>query len=217
MSRRQPPFEITPDLLLRAYAIGLFPMAEDRDSAVLQWVEPERRGVFPLDGLIVSKSLAKAVRADRYEVTADRAFGEVMRACAAREKTWINAEILKLYGELHAQGYAHSIEAWAEGELVGGLYGVHLGAAFFGESMFSRARDASKVALVHLVARLKLGGFRLLDTQFLTDHLATLGAVEISRAEYRRRLAAALTGLGRFRPEPPMPGARALDLLRASA
>jgi len=217
MSRRQPPFEITPDLLLRAYAIGLFPMAEDRDSAVLQWVEPERRGVFPLDQLTISKSLAKAVRADRYEVTADRAFAEVMQACAAREKTWINAEILKLYAELHAQGYAHSIESWANGELVGGLYGVHLGAAFFGESMFSQRRDASKVALVHLVARLKLGGFRLLDTQFLTEHLATLGAVEISRAEYRRRLAAALTVPGRFPAEPPISGAQALDLVRATA
>jgi len=141
----------------------------------------------------------------------------VMQACAAREKTWINAEILKLYAELHAQGYAHSIESWANGELVGGLYGVHLGAAFFGESMFSQRRDASKVALVHLVARLKLGGFRLLDTQFLTEHLATLGAVEISRAEYRRRLAAALTVPGRFPAEPPISGAQALDLVRATA
>ena len=192
MSRRQPPFEITPDLLLRAYAIGLFPMAEDRDSAVLQWVEPERRGVFPLDQLTISKSLAKAVRADRYEVTADRAFAEVMQACAAREKTWINAEILKLYGELHAQGYAHSIESWANGELVGGLYGVHLGAAFFGESMFSQRRDASKVALVHLVARLKLGGFRLLDTQFVTSHLSQFGAVEIPREDYKALLATAV-------------------------
>jgi leucyl/phenylalanyl-tRNA--protein transferase len=217
MSRRQPPFEITAELLLRAYAIGLFPMAEDRDSAVLQWIEPERRGVFPLDALIISKSLAKTVRADRYQVTADRAFAEVMRACAAREKTWINAEILKLYGELHAQGYAHSLEAWADGELVGGLYGVHLGAALFGESMFSQRRDASKVSLVHLVARLKRGGFRLLDTQFLTDHLATLGAVEISRTEYRRRLAAALTVPAHFPAEPPIPGARALDLARGAA
>jgi leucyl/phenylalanyl-tRNA--protein transferase len=220
MSRRQPPFEITPDLLLRAYSIGLFPMAEDRDSTLLHWVEPERRGVFPLDGLIVSRSLSKMVRSDVYDVTADGAFREVMQACAAREKTWINEEILRLYGELHARGRAHSVEARLEGELVGGLYGVSLGAAFFGESMFFRARDASKVALVHLVARLKLGGYRLLDTQFLTEHLASLGAVEISRADYRRRLNAALAGVSDFAAFPvrePMPGARALDLVLGSA
>jgi leucyl/phenylalanyl-tRNA---protein transferase len=220
MSRRQPPFEITAELLLRAYAIGLFPMAEDRDSAELHWVEPERRGVFPLDGLKVSKSLAKTVRSDVYEITANRAFGEVMRACATRERTWINAEILRLYGELHERGHAHSVEARVNGELVGGLYGVTLGGAFFGESMFHRARDASKVALVHLVARLKYGGFRLLDTQFLTEHLASLGAVEISRADYRRRLTAALeveAEFGRYPPHSAMPGADALDLLRQPA
>ena len=214
MSRRQPPFEITPELLLRAYAIGLFPMAEDRDSAELHWVEPERRGVFPLGGLIISKSLAKTVRSDVFEVTADQAFGEVMRAC---ERTWINDEILRLYGELHAMGHAHSIEARIDGELVGGLYGVSLGGAFFGESMFHRARDASKVALVHLAARLKQGGFRLLDTQFLTEHLASLGAVEISRADYRRRLAAALTVEGQFPRFPPLRGVEALDLARRPA
>src|SRR5450631_3343476 len=191
MSRRQP-FEITPDLLLSAYSIGLFPMAEERDSPELHWVEPERRGVFPLDRVVVSKSLAKTVRSDRFEVVADTAFGQVMQACAERDKTWINDEILRLYGALHAQGHAHSVEVREDGELVGGLYGVSLGAGFFGESMFHRARDASKVALVHLVARLRRGGYRLLDTQFLTPHLATLGAVEISRGEYRRRLAAAL-------------------------
>src|ERR1700712_5408173 len=191
MSRRQPPFEITPDLLVRAYSIGLFPMAEDRDDPVLHWVEPERRGVFPLDGLAISKSLAKTVRGEVYQVTADTGFREVMEACAARDKTWINDEIIRLYGDLHARGLAHSIEARDSGELVGGLYGVSLGAAFFGESMSHRARDASKVALVHLVARLRLGGYRLLDTQFLTPHLASLGAQEISRAEYRLRLAAA--------------------------
>jgi len=220
MSRRQPPFEITPDLLLRAYSIGLFPMAEDRDSEHLHWVEPERRGIFPLDALTVSKSLAKTVRSDLYEVTADGAFREVMQACAERDKTWINEEILRLYCELHARGQAHSVEARLDGELVGGLYGVSLGAAFFGESMFFRARDASKAALVHLVARLKLGGYRLLDTQFLTDHLASLGAIEISRAEYRRRLNAALAGAGNFAAFPPgaaMPGARALDLVQQAA
>lgn len=215
MSRRQPPFEITPDLIVRAYSIGLFPMAEDRDAADLHWVEPERRGVFPLDGLIVSKSLAKTVRSARFEVTADRAFREVMEACAARDKTWINDEIIRLYGALHARGQAHSVEVRADGELVGGLYGVSLGAAFFGESMFHLARDASKVALVHLVARLRFGGFRLLDTQFLTEHLASLGAIEISRGDYRRKLASALAGQGdfaAFAPATAMPGAQALDL-----
>jgi leucyl/phenylalanyl-tRNA---protein transferase len=199
MSRRQPPFEITPDLLVRAYSIGLFPMAEDRDDLELHWVEPERRGVFPLDGLIVSKSLAKAVRSDRFEVSADRAFAQVMEACAEREKTWINAEIVRLYSALHARGQAHSVEVRRGGELVGGLYGVSLGGAFFGESMFHRVRDASKVALVHLVARLKAGHYRLLDTQFVTDHLRTFGAVEVSRPAYHKRLDAALIGDGDFR------------------
>ena len=220
MSRRQPPFEITPDLLVRAYSIGLFPMAEDRNDPVLHWVEPERRGVFPLDRLIVSRSLAKTVRADTFQVTADGAFTEVMEACAARDKTWINAEIVRLYAALHERGQAHSIEVRREGALVGGLYGVSLGAAFFGESMFHTERDASKVALVHLVARLRLGNFKLLDTQFLTDHLARLGAIEIGRPEYRRRLAAALRCVGEFRTYPsatPMPGARALDLIRHAA
>jgi leucyl/phenylalanyl-tRNA--protein transferase len=213
-------FEITPDLLVRAYSIGLFPMAEDRDDPVLHWVEPQRRGVFPLEGLLVSRSLAKTVRSDVYEVAADGAFREVMEACAARDKTWINDEILRLYGELHARGQAHSVEVREAGELVGGLYGVSLGAAFFGESMFHRARDASKVALVHLVARLRAGGFRLLDTQFLTPHLASLGAVEISRAEYRRRLTLALAAHANFAalpPGTPLSGADALDLVRAPA
>jgi leucyl/phenylalanyl-tRNA--protein transferase len=191
MSRIQPKFEITPDILLRAYSIGLFPMAESREADALFWVEPEARGVFPLDGLVISRSLAKTVRSDRFEVLADRDFDGVMEACANRDKTWINAEIRRLYGELFARAHAHSIEAYEGGRLVGGLYGVSLGGAFFGESMFHVARDASKVALVHLVARLRLGGFRLLDTHFVTPHLATLGAVEISREEYRRRLSAA--------------------------
>ena len=210
--------EITADLLLRAYSIGLFPMAEDRDAQHLFWVEPEARGVFPLDGLIVAKSLAKTVRADRFEVLADRDFEGVMRACAERDKTWINAEILHLYGELHRHGHAHSVEVFENRELVGGLYGVSLGAAFFGESMFHRARDASKVALVHLFARLRLGGFRLLDAQFLTPHLASLGAVEISRAEYRVRLRRAIAreaDFGVFPPGRPMSGALALALALA--
>jgi leucyl/phenylalanyl-tRNA---protein transferase len=215
MSRRQPPFEITSDILLRAYSIGLFPMAEDRDAAHLFWVEPEERGIFPLDGLIVSRSLAKTVRSDAFEIRANTAFEAVMQACADRDRTWINGEILRLYCELHARGHAHSIEAYQGGNLVGGLYGVSLGAAFFGESMFHRARDASKVALVHLVARLKLGGFRLLDSQFVTPHLASLGCVEISRADYRARLAQAIdapANFAAFEPQRPMRGAEALAL-----
>ena len=170
-------FQLTADILLRAYSIGVFPMAESRDSTELFWVEPHERGVFPLDGLSVSKSLAKTVRSDRFRVVADRDFGAVMRACAERDKTWINDDIFRLYGELFQLGHAHSVEAYEGEELVGGLYGVSLRGAFFGESMFHRARDASKVALVHLFARLRVGGFRLLDTQFMTDHLASLGAV----------------------------------------
>ncbi len=185
-------FELTADILLRAYSIGVFPMAESRDAKELFWVEPEARGVFPLDSLIVSRSLAKTVRSDRYQVVADRAFEAVVRACAEREKTWINDEIVRLYGELFKAGHAHSVEAYEGGVLVGGLYGVSLRGAFFGESMFHRARDASKAALVHLVARLRTGGFRLLDAQFLTAHLASLGAVEIPREAFRLRLAQAL-------------------------
>jgi leucyl/phenylalanyl-tRNA--protein transferase len=215
MSRPRPRFEITPDILLRAYSIGLFPMAESRDAETLFWVEPEARGIFPLDGLKVSRSLAKTTRGDAFEVVADRAFDRVMAACADRDKTWINADIRRLYGALFALGCAHSVEAYRGGELVGGLYGVSLGAAFFGESMFHRARDASKVALVHLVARLRLGGFRLLDAQFVTPHLAALGAVEIPRDEYRRLLSAAIDAAGDFGawpPTKPMPGAQALAL-----
>ena len=215
MSRPQPKFEITPDILLRAYSIGLFPMAESREAETLFWIEPEERGVFPLDRLIVSKSLAKAARSDRFVISADRDFSGVIEACAKRDKTWINAEIVRLYGELHARGHAHSVEAYQDGELVGGLYGVSLGAAFFGESMFRRARDASKVALVHLVARLRLGGFRLLDAQFVTPHLAALGAAAISRETYRRRLSAAIDAPADFDAWPahrPMSGAEALAL-----
>jgi leucyl/phenylalanyl-tRNA--protein transferase len=185
-------FELTADILLRAYSIGVFPMAESRDAKELFWVEPHERGIFPLDGLVVSRSLVKAVRSDRYRVVADRAFEAVVRACAEREKTWINDDIVRLYRELFAAGHAHSVEAYEGDTLVGGLYGVSLRGAFFGESMFHRARDASKVALVHLFARLRTGGFRLLDAQFWTDHLASLGAVEISREAFRLRLADAL-------------------------
>ena len=192
MSRPRRQSEITPDLLLRAYSIGLFPMAEERDSKQLFWVEPEARGVFPLDGLKISRSLAKTTRADGFEVVADRAFDGVMEACADRDKTWINADIRRLYGALFELGRAHSVEAYQDGALVGGLYGVSLGAAFFGESMFSRARDASKVALVHLVEGLRRGGFILLDTQFITAHLSRFGAIEIPRELYLLKLADAL-------------------------
>jgi leucyl/phenylalanyl-tRNA--protein transferase len=215
MSRPRPKFEITPDILLRAYSIGLFPMAESRESESLFWVEPDARGVFPLDGLKVSRSLAKTLRSDAFEVVADRDFAAVMRGCAARDKTWINAEILRVYGELFARGHAHSVEVYLRGALVGGLYGVSLGAAFFGESMFHLARDASKVALVHLVARLRRGGFQLLDAQFVTPHLAGLGAVEISREDYRERLTAAIdqpAEFGAFPPDQAMPGGEALRL-----
>ncbi len=215
MSRLQPKFEITPDILLRAYSIGLFPMAESRDADNLFWVEPKVRGVFPLDGLIVSRSLAKTVRAERFEIRGNQNFEAVIEACAARDKTWINAEIVRLYCELFARGHAHSIEAYESGALVGGLYGVSLGAAFFGESMFHVARDASKVALVHLVARLRLGGFRLLDAQFVTPHLAALGAVEIPREAYRRQLSAAIDAPADFEAWPAcesMTGVRTLEL-----
>jgi leucyl/phenylalanyl-tRNA--protein transferase len=185
-------FELTADILLRAYSIGVFPMAESRESSELFWVEPEARGVFPLDSLAVSRSLAKTVRSDRFRVVADADFAAVMRACAEREQTWINDEIVRLYGDLHDAGHAHSIEVYEGEALVGGLYGVSLRAAFFGESMFHRTRDASKVALVHLFARLRAGRYRLLDTQFLTEHLASLGAGLVSREDFRLLLAEAL-------------------------
>jgi leucyl/phenylalanyl-tRNA---protein transferase len=211
-------FELTADILLRAYSIGVFPMAESRDAKELFWVEPHERGIFPLDGLVVSRSLAKTVRSDRYRVVADRAFEAVVRACAEREKTWINDEIVRLYCELFRAGHAHSVEAYDEGDrLAGGLYGVSLRGAFFGESMFRRARDASKVALVHLFARLKTGGFRLLDAQFSTEHLASLGAVEISREAFRLRLADALeieADFGAWPAAAAMGGAEALARAR---
>ncbi len=202
MSRARDSFEITCDILLRAYSIGLFPMAESADDPNLFWVDPEFRGVFPLDGMIVSRSLAKAIRSDRFEIRVDHDFDAVIEACARanedRDKTWINARIKSLYRQLFDMGHVHTVEAWSEGELAGGLYGVRLGAAFFGESMFHRKTDASKVALIHLAARLAQGGFRLLDTQFITPHLASLGAVEIPKEAYRRRLADAIAGQAHF-------------------
>jgi leucyl/phenylalanyl-tRNA--protein transferase len=190
---------LDPDLLLRAYSVGVFPMASTRDAPDVFWVEPKKRGVLPLDGFHLSRSLAKVLRSDRFTVTADRAFGAVVAGCAeataGRPDTWINPEIERAYAELHRRGYAHSVEVWADDTLVGGLYGVRLGAAFFGESMFSRRSNASKVGMAHLVARLRAGGFRLLDCQFLTDHLASFGAIEVARDAYVALLDAAL-GLG---------------------
>ena len=195
-------FRLTPEILLQAYAAGIFPMAETADDTELFWVDPPRRGILPLDAFHVPRRLARLVRQDRFTMRCDTAFEAVMRGCAEsnekRPNTWINDEILRLYGALFAGGAAHSVECWRDGELVGGLYGVSLGAAFFGESMFSRVTDASKVALVHLAARLRLGGYRLLDTQFLTPHLAQFGAIEIARARYHRLLADALRYRGVF-------------------
>jgi leucyl/phenylalanyl-tRNA--protein transferase len=190
------------DDLIDCYRRGVFPMADARHDRRVFLVEPARRGVLPLDAFHISRRLARTVRSDRFEVRIDTAFAEVVDACAAplpgRMETWINEPIQRMCAVLFDRGLAHSVEAWREGALVGGLYGVALGAAFFGESMFSLERDASKVALVHLVARLKAGGFLLLDTQFLTEHLASFGAEEISRAEYGRRLAAALAATADF-------------------
>ncbi len=187
---------ITPELLLQAYAHGFFPMAESAAAPDVFWLDPERRGIIPLDRFHIPRRLARSMRQDIYEVTTDRAFARVLEGCAEtdekRRETWINDLIFDLYVKLHEMGHGHSVECWEDGRLVGGLYGVSLGAAFFGESMFSRARDASKIALVHLVARLRAGGFELLDTQFVTPHLRQFGAEEIPRAAYRQRLSRAI-------------------------
>jgi leucyl/phenylalanyl-tRNA--protein transferase len=188
--------EITPQVLLKAYALGIFPMAESADEPGLYWIEPENRGVLPLDRFHVPRRLARTVASGRFEIRIDHDFTAVIDACAEatreRPKTWINQRIRKLYGELFELGAAHTVETWCDGELAGGLYGVSLGAAFFGESMFSRERDASKVALVHLVERLKAGGYELLDTQFTTPHLKQFGAIDIDRSHYQRLLDAAI-------------------------
>lgn len=209
---------LTPEILLAAYAAGIFPMAESADDPDLFWVEPKRRGILPLDAFHVPRKLRQTVRRDSFTVRADSAFAAVMEGCAEasdkRPNTWINGEILRLYTALHRQGAAHSVECWRNGALVGGLYGVSLGAAFFGESMFSRETDASKVALVHLVARLRRGGYRLLDTQFLTPHLAQFGGIEIARSRYRRLLAAALSGAAVF-PAGALSGEEALAAAQA--
>jgi len=191
---------LDPDLMLRAYTIGVFPMADDRDARSVHWIEPKARAVLPLDGFHLSRSLRKTLLGNRFETTADQAFDRIVALCAEaaedRPATWINRQIERAVGQLHRVGNAHSIETWLDGELVGGLYGITLGRAFFGESMVSRATDASKVALAHLVARLRVGGFTLLDCQFITTHLASLGAIEISRDDYVVELDGALSAAG---------------------
>ena len=222
-SRDSASSEITPEVLLRAYACGIFPMAESADDPTLFWVEPEMRGVIPLDGLRISSRLARTVRSDAFTVTVNTVFKAVISGCAApqpgRDDTWINKRIRDLYTGLHQIGHSHSVEVWNNDDLVGGLYGVSLGRAFFGESMFHRVRDTSKVALVHLVARLITGGFQLLDTQYVTEHLRSLGAVEISRRRYRTLLDKAIAGEADFRKLPvdrPVSGAKALQIIAGS-
>lgn len=183
---------LTPEMLLYGYQVGAFPMAEDRDSSEIHWYAPDPRAILPLDALHVSKNLAKLVRQQKFEVVTNRDFEGVMRACADRKETWISDEILEAYVALHNMGFAHSIECWQNGELAGGLYGVAIAGAFFGESMFHRVRDASKVALVDLVRRLNEKGYTLLDTQFTTDHLKRFGVIEIPRDEYEDLLGQAL-------------------------
>jgi leucyl/phenylalanyl-tRNA--protein transferase len=221
-SRDSASSEITPEVLLRAYACGIFPMAESVDDPTLFWVEPEERGLIPLDGFRISSRLARTVRSDAFTVTVDTAFTRVIDGCAApspgRDDTWINKRIRELYTGLHEMGHAHSVEVWQDGDLAGGLYGVSLGRAFFGESMFHRTRDASKVGLVHLVARLIAGNFALLDTQYVTEHLRSFGAVEVSRRRYRALLDAALVAGADFAVLPmdhPVTGAKALEIIAA--
>ena len=212
--------EITPEVLLKAYACGIFPMAESAEDPALYWIEPERRGVMPLDAFHVPARLARTVRRDRFRVVCDVDFEAVIDACAepapGRGRTWINARIRTLYRGLYQRGHCHTVEVYDGEALVGGLYGVSLNGAFFGESMFHRTRDASKIALVHLVARLRAGNFALLDTQFVTEHLKTFGAVELTRRQYHRRLEAALDVEADFKtlpPRQPIAGADALRLL----
>jgi leucyl/phenylalanyl-tRNA---protein transferase len=219
-SRESALIDITPEVLLKAYACGIFPMAESAEDPALYWIEPERRGVIPLDHFHVSDRLVRTVRSDRFTVVVDRDFDAVINACAepmpGRSRTWINARIHNLYRKLYERGDCHTVEVYENDALVGGLYGVSLGRAFFGESMFHRARDASKVALVHLVARLRAGRYCLLDTQFVTDHLRTFGAVEVARAAYHKMLDAALVGEGKFGVLPldqPVAGSEALRQL----
>jgi leucyl/phenylalanyl-tRNA---protein transferase len=216
-NRQSSQVEITPEVLLKAYACGIFPMAESAEDPALYWIEPERRGILPLERFHVPARLARTVRADRFRVVCDRDFEAVVDGCAepkpGRARTWINTRIRKLYRVLYERGHCHTVEVYDGEKLVGGLYGVSLAGAFFGESMFHRARDASKVALVHLIARLRAGGFVLLDTQFVTDHLQMFGAIELSRRQYHRLLEQALASEGRFgalAPHAPLSGREAL-------
>ena len=219
MASRETAFvEITPEVLLKAYACGIFPMAESADDPALYWIEPEHRGIIPLEHFHVSARLARTVRLDRFVVRINHDFEGVLDGCAepkpGRARTWINERIRVLYRKLYDIGHCHSVEAYEDGKLAGGLYGVSLGRTFFGESMFHRSRDASKVALVHLVARLRAGGYRLLDTQFVTDHLRSFGAVEVSRRQYHKLLEAALVGEGNFAAlalDRPVTGVEALQ------
>lgn len=204
MSRKPDPFaiELTPELIVRAYQAGIFPMAEDADTPDLFWVSPQMRGIIPLENFHISRSLRKTLRTHSYSVRVDSDFTGVIEGCATegkdRRNTWINAEIKRLYGALFQRGIAHTVEVWDGDELVGGLYGLSLGAAFFGESMFHRRTDCSKIAMAHLLDRLVAGGYRLLDTQFVTDHLKTFGGIEIPREAYELRLAEALRHRGEF-------------------
>ena len=196
--------DLSPELILKAYACGVFPMAENKDDPSVFWVDPDFRGVIPLEEFHLSRRLARTVRSGKFQVSVDQAFDSLIRKCSERtqkrEESWINDSIIEVYSELHRRGNAHSVECWSGDELVGGLYGVSLGAAFFGESMFSRASDASKVALVHLIERLRAGGYTLLDTQFVTEHLSTFGAVELPRGTYLEHLRAALERDATFYP-----------------
>jgi leucyl/phenylalanyl-tRNA--protein transferase len=213
--------EITPEVLLKAYACGIFPMAESADDPALYWIEPDLRGIIPLEGFHLPARLARTVRGTPFTVWVDRDFDAVIDGCAEakpdRDRTWINERIRKIYRGLFERGHCHTVEVYDGDALVGGLYGVSLGRAFFGESMFRRARDASKIALVHLIARLRAGGYRLLDTQYLTDHLKTFGAVEVGKRRYHRLLEDALVGeadFGALAHDRPVSGERALALLR---
>jgi leucyl/phenylalanyl-tRNA--protein transferase len=200
--RKRTGIHLTPELLLSAYANGVFPMAQSAQAPEVHWIDPDWRGLLPLDPPVIPRRLIRTIRSTPIRIMADTNFLGVMKACAepavGRDSTWINSKILDAYFKLFEAGHAHSIEAWLDGELVGGLYGVKIGAAFFGESMFSRMRDASKIALIHLIARLRRGGFTLLDTQFVTAHLRQFGAFEVSREDYQKRLAAALTRNANF-------------------
>lgn len=208
---------IDADLLLKAYSVGVFPMAMSRDDPELHWFDPERRGIIPLDAFHVPKRLARTMKAEPFAISTDTDFEGVMRACAARDETWINESIVALYTELFDRGHAHSVECRRDGELVGGLYGVSLGGAFFGESMFSTATDASKIALVALVEILRAGNFTLLDTQYLTTHLAQFGAIEIPRVEYRKLLAAAVDRSATFQSLGPSSASAGSSTLGRSA